>query len=126
MTMFKIILSAAVATLISATTVIAGQSARPIELTPEHGQSFDLGNQRVVSYFLNRGGVCNLTLMLADPYNNDDVVPGAATRMTILVAPGRPARIDTAKGKSLGFECRENATTMSISEVQQLAWAPRN
>lgn len=126
MSMFKNFLSAAIVTAISATTVVAGQGVRPIELIPEHGQSFDVGNQRAVSYFLNRDGVCNLTLMLADHYNNDDVVPGAATRITILVTPGRPARIDTAKGKSLGFECREKAEAMSITQVQQVAWTQRN
>jgi hypothetical protein len=125
MTMFKNILSAAVVTLITATTAMAGQGVRPIELTPEHGQSFDLGNQRAVSYFLSLDGVCNLTLMLADALTNDEALPGAATRMNLVVAPGRPARVDTPTGKSLGFECGENAASMTVVPMQQVAWTPR-
>ncbi len=125
MTMFKRILSAAIVTTISMTRAMAGKGVRPIELIPEHGQSFDVGNQRAVSYFLSRDGICKLTLMLADHYKDDEVVPGAATRMTIDVVPGRQARIDAANGRSLGFDCQDDAARMSISEVQQIAWTQR-
>lgn len=125
MTIFKTVLSTAAVSVIAATTVLAGQGVRPIELTPGHGQSFDLGNKRAVSYFLERNGVCNLTLMLADPYT-DDALPGAATRMTIQVAPGKPARIDTASGTSVGFVCAPEAGSMKVTPMSQVAWTPRD
>jgi hypothetical protein len=98
---------------------------RPIELKPGHAQSFDLGNKRAVSYFMERNGVCNLTLMLADPYT-DDALPGAATRMNIQVVPGKPARIDTATGTSVGFVCAPEAVSMKVTPMSQVAWTPRN
>lgn len=109
----KTVLSVAAISVITAATALAGQGVRPIELTPGHGQSFDLGNKRAVSYYLNRDGVCDLTLMISDPYT--DAVPGAATRMKVSVAPGRPARIDVPNGKSLGFECGEKAASMTVT-----------
>lgn len=124
MTPFKTILSTAAVCIITATTVMAGQGVRPIELTPGHGQSFDLGNKRAVSYFLDRDGVCHLTLMLSDPYT-EDTVPGAATRMTVAIAPGRPARVETSNGKSLGFDCGVNAAKMTVTPIDQIAVAPR-
>lgn len=125
MTTIKAVLSAVIVSVITTTTVLAGQGVRPIELTPGHGQSFDLGNKRAVSYFINSDGICKLTLMLADPYT-DDALPGAATRMTISVAPGKPARIDNADGTSLGFVCAPAAASMKVTETPRLAWVPRN
>ena len=124
MTPFKTILSTVAVCVITATTGMAGQGVRPIELTPGHGQSFDLGNKRAVSYFLDRDGVCHLTLMLTEAYT-EGTGPGAATRMIVAVAPGRPARVDTSNGKSLGFDCTANAAKMTVTPLDHVAVAPR-
>jgi len=123
MTVFKSLLGASVASVVAATTALAGEGARKVELTPGRGQSFDVGEKRAVSYFLARDGVCSLTLLLADAYSDEgDVLPGAATRMSVTVAPGQPARIDTAGGTSLGFTCGSNAASMTVTPMTQVAW----
>ncbi|MCB1526608.1 MAG: hypothetical protein KDJ45_02765 [Hyphomicrobiaceae bacterium] len=92
------------------------------KMTPRHGISFDVGSKRAVSYYLGEGGVCNLTVLMADS-NNLDEVKGAATRVSMPVIPTKKARIDTAEGKTLEFKCAPSASAMSVRVLDQVAVA---
>lgn len=95
-------------------------------MTPRHGVSFDVGSKRAVSYYLGEGGICNLTVLMADT-NALDEVKGAATRVTMPVIPTKVARIDTAEGKTLEFKCAPSASAMSVRVLDQVAYAmPRD
>ncbi|MCB1513744.1 MAG: hypothetical protein KDJ18_02810 [Hyphomicrobiaceae bacterium] len=97
-----------------------------LKMTPRHGVSFDVGSKRAVSYYLGEGGICNLTVLMADT-NALDEVKGAATRVTMPVIPTKVARIDTAEGKTLEFKCAPSASAMSVRVLDQVAYAmPRD
>ncbi len=123
MTAFK--MKGVVAALASA-LVLAGAAsafadqASGVKMTPRHGISFDVGSKRAVSYYLGKGGICNLTVLMADT-NSLDQVKGAATRVNIPVIPTKMARIDTAEGKTLEFKCAPSASAMSVRVLDQVA-----
>jgi hypothetical protein len=94
--------------------------AKGLKMTPRHGVSFDVGSKRAVSYYLAKGGICNLTVLMADS-RELDTVKGAATRVTIPVIPAMTARIDTAEGKTLEFKCAPSATAMTVKLLEQVA-----
>lgn len=94
--------------------------ATGLKMMPRHGISFDVGAKRAISYYLAEGGICNLTVLMADS-NSLDEVKGAATRMSIPVIPTKKARIDTAEGKTLEFQCAPSASAMSIRVLDQVA-----
>ena len=97
-----------------------------LKMTPRHGVSFDVGSKRAVSYYLGEGGICKLTVLMADT-NALDEVKGAATRVTMPVIPTKVARIDTAEGKTLEFKCAPSASAMSVRVLDQVAYAmPRD
>lgn len=112
---------ASVVVLTGAASAFADE-ANGMKMTPRHGISFDIGSKRAVSYYLGEGGICNLTVLMADS-NSLDEVKGAATRVNIPVIPTRKARIDTAEGKTLEFKCAPSASAMSVRVLDQVAQA---
>lgn len=91
-------------------------------MKPKQGISFDAGSRRAVGYFLADGGICNLTVLLADTGLNDEV-KGAATRVSMPVIPKKAARIDTIEGKTLEFSCAASAQSMTVKVLDQVAFA---
>ncbi|MCB1519965.1 MAG: hypothetical protein KDJ37_05240 [Hyphomicrobiaceae bacterium] len=102
----------------------AGTVSDPVQLklTPRHGVSFDVGSKRAIAYYLGKGGLCDLTVLMSDASLHDEI-KGAATRVTIPVIPTRSARIDTAEGKTLEFKCQPSASAMSVTVLEQVAFA---
>lgn len=95
-------------------------------MTANKGISFDVGTRRAISYYLADGGICKLTVLIAES-NEIDAVKGAATRVSIPVVPKQIARIDTAEGKTLAYMCAPSARSMTVTVLEQVAVAvPRN
>ena len=109
--------------LASAAPAAAAEGAS-LKMKPNHGVSFDVGSKRAVGYYLADGGICNLTVLMADTGLNDEV-KGAATRVSIPVIPKKSARIDTAEGKTLEFSCAPSAQGMTVNVLDKLAYVSR-
>lgn len=123
MTAFKmkgVVAALASALVVSAAPLAFADEASELKMTPRHGISFDVGSKRAISYYLGKGGICNLTVLMADS-NSLDEVKGAATRVSIPVIPTKKARIDTAEGKTLEFKCAPSASAMSVRVLDQVA-----
>lgn len=125
--MMKSILSVAAGATLSVLAAIGPASADDqISMKPAKGLSFDVGAKRAVTYFKSAGGICNLTLLMSDRVDDSGVVPtAAASRVTVPVLPGKAARIDTAEGKSLEFQCVTGGQQMTVKALEQVAWTPR-
>lgn len=91
-----------------------------LTMKPKAGISFDVGTKRAVGYYLAEGGICNLTVLMADTGLNDEV-KGAATRVSVPVIPKKAARIDTAEGKTLEFSCAPSAQAMTVNVLEKVA-----
>src|SRR5947208_2639272 len=73
----------------------ATDPASLLTIEPIQGVSFDIGTKRAVSYFLSNDDACQLTLMLAEVANDDEVNGLTATRVTVAVEAGKAAYVDT-------------------------------
>lgn len=106
--------------LLLAASLPASAGSADYTMKPKQGLSFQVGSKHAISYYLADGGVCKLTVLMAES-NELDVVKGAATRVTIPVIPTRSARVDNAEGKTLEFACAPSAAGMSVKVLDQVA-----
>lgn len=89
-------------------------------MTPLRAASLDVGSRHLVSYFVAAGGLCRLTVMIADA----GAPEAPATRLRLAVDPGKAARVDTAEGKSVSFDCANEAREMRVTRLERLAASP--
>ena len=106
--------------------VQAGESSpgwRPMK--PLYAVSFDVGRKHVLSYFLSKKGLCDLTVMVTDRPDaapEGDEIPTLTTiRFQATIDGGKAAHVDTAEGKSLEYVCATDAQAMSVRVVNQVA-----
>jgi hypothetical protein len=90
-------------------------------MKPSQAKSLDVGTKHVVSYFVRAEGACRLTAMIADR-GGEEATSGAA-QLQLVVDPGNAARIATADGNSLRFDCLGSAEGMTATVVNRVAWA---
>ncbi|MGQ0455562.1 MAG: hypothetical protein ACT4OU_00725 [Hyphomicrobium sp.] len=136
--MNKIIVAAALAGILSLNATVRVEAAEAFSgtktLSPIAAKSGDhkggqfllnaeIGGKQFVSYYLNDDNRCQLTLMVAEPFNGVDAPDAATVRFEAVVEPNNSAQFATADGQSLEFSCHTEARTMSISTVKILASA---
>jgi hypothetical protein len=122
------IVAALVVGLLTAAGMDAAQATEPAPalktMKPMAGVSFDIGTKHAVSYFLSSDGACQLTLMVADAFNGNDVPKSKTTRFDVGIDGGESARLEVAEGKALEFTCQAGAHAMSIKALDQVAVYP--
>ena len=74
----------------------------------------------IVGFFVNANGLCKLTLMVGDA----EKPTAPASRLLLVVDPGRGARFDADDGNTLQFACKSGATAMTASKIKSVAAAP--
>ena len=95
-------------------------------MKPLHAISFDVGRKHVLSYFLSKNGLCELTMMVTD--RPDEASEGAEiptltnARFKAVIDGGKTARLDTADGNSLKFTCTA-ARLMTVRKMHRVAFA---
>ena len=94
----------------------AGRTLKPLT-----GISFGVGSKRVVGYFVGDAQGCNLTLMMGDSMEGDEVPTSTPTRILQTIAPTDKARVDTTEGESLEFSCKAGATAMTVRMLRNVA-----
>ena len=90
-------------------------------LKPLNGVSFDIGAKRALSYFLSEEGQCKLTLIVANQMHGDEVPTDTPVRFDVAIDAGKDARLDTAEGKSLRFDCAAQTQVLNVTEIEQVA-----
>ena len=108
--------------------VQAGDSSQVWKpMKPLYAVSFDVGRKHVLSYFLSKNGLCDLTILVTDRPDElveGDVIPTLTTaRVKAVIDGGKSAHVDTAEGKSLEYACGTDAQAMSVREVNPVAVA---
>ncbi|MCZ7596085.1 MAG: hypothetical protein M5U16_15225 [Hyphomicrobium sp.] len=114
------------AMLVGFTSIGAGIAASEPSTTfkPLHGISLHVGSKHAVGYFMPKNGVCELTLVVGEEPANEEILGVTPTRFRASVKAGQHVRFDTGEGKELAFYCAQSATAMSVSTMQQTAYAP--
>ena len=116
---------AAVAASHGALPVRAGDSA--ISVGPAKGITLLVGTKRAVGYYVADAGACDLTLMVAETYLNEDTVIPTATRIRSVIGAGTTAHVETLDGASLAFTCATGATSMTVEKYDRVAYqAPKS
>lgn len=96
------------------------------KMTPLHAVSLNQGEKRVVAYFVEQDGVCNLAVTIGDlPNDGDDVPTTKIFRVVVDIASGRSARVDSPMAKTLSFSCEDEARSMSFTELDRVALESR-
>ena len=93
--------------------VTAAESWSVLSMKPLMAASFDAASNHIV-------GLCKLTLMVGDA----DKPNAPASRLLLIVAPGRSARFDADDGNTLQFACKSGATAMTATSIKSVAAAP--
>lgn len=126
--MSAINMGAVVATMLAGITAFAVQNATAGDaqktFKPLHGISLHVGSKHAVGYFVPEGGACQLTLVVAEEPNENQVLTLTPTRFRATVKAGQHVRFDTGEGKELAFYCAQSATAMSVDTMQQTAYTP--
>ncbi len=96
-------------------------------MKPLYAISFDVGRKHVLSYFLSKNGLCDLTLVVTDrpdgALEGNQIRPLTTTRFTAEIDGGKTARMDTVEGKALEYTCAKDAQAMMVRKVNQVAIA---
>ncbi len=112
-------------------SVRAGDGAsawRPMK--PLHAINFNVGRKHVLSYFLKKKGVCDLTIVVADREaaapRGRKLLPSQSIRFEAVIEGGKTARFDTAEGNSLEYTCPIGAHVMTVRALNQVALSTAN
>jgi hypothetical protein len=90
---------------------------------PAQGLVLDVGSKHTVSYFLAEGGNCNLTLMVGEKANEEGDNSSLGARLRIVIDAGKSARIETAESRSLEFACAADASALSVTPLDVVAYS---
>jgi hypothetical protein len=108
---------------------VQGEDLSPGSTAMKHLQavSFDVGRKHVLSYYLKKGGQCDLTMMVTD---RPDQTPEGDFEPTLTTAQfkaqitgGKTALFGfgTSEGRALEYACATDAQAMSVREVYAVA-----
>lgn len=101
------------------------ESAKTVDLVPAKGVSFDIGSKHAMTLFTPENGACHLTVVIAEQPDMDGMAGHTASRMKVVVQPGTPARVETAEGKALVFNCAPDAKTMKVEVPADFKYQPK-
>ncbi len=95
-------------------------------MKPLHAISFDVGRKHVLSYFLAKNGLCELTMMVTDrpdeASEGDEIPTLTNARIKAVIDGGKTAQLDTADGNSLEYTCTV-AQLMTVRKMHRVAFA---
>lgn len=120
---FKLALAGAIAC-VEVAPLHAAETWSPLTLKPMRAVSLNEGGKHIVTYFVDAAGVCKLTMMISESWENfaDEPPVAKPSRVTVEVASGQSAMVDTAEGKALSFHCEERARAMTATEIDRVAF----
>jgi hypothetical protein len=116
---------AALAASHGAVPVQAGDTA--VSVSPAKAITLLVGTKRAVGYYVADAGACDLTLMVAEKFLNEDIQIPTATRVRSVIGAGTTAHVETIDGASLAFTCATGAKSMTVEKYDRLAYqVPRS
>lgn len=97
-------------------------------MKPLYAVSFDVGRKHVLSYFLKKGGQCDLTMMVTDrpdetPWWSNDIPTLSTAQFKAQITGGETALFGfgATEGRALEYACATGAQAMSVRQVYAVA-----
>jgi hypothetical protein len=98
---------------IAGSGIASARMSGPQTFKPSEGMIQDLGSKRAIGFFLNVGGTCQMTLMIAEPVASDGASAPSAS-MSFDLIPGQSVALGSAAGETLVATCGARAETLEI------------
>lgn len=95
--------------------VASARMSGPQTFKPSEGMIYTLGSKRAIGYFLNNGGNCQVTLMIAEAVDPDVAQPPSAARMSFGMVPGQSLALGSAEGEQMVATCGAGGETLEIA-----------
>jgi hypothetical protein len=92
-----------------------------VTMKPLMAASFEAASNHIVGFFVNANGLCKLTVMIGEAREASET---PASRLQLIVEPGRRARFDAADGDTLQFACKPGAREMTATKLESVAAVP--
>lgn len=90
---------------------------------PYQGIMLDVGSKQLGGYFSQVDGHCKLNVIVADAYREYRTPTADSTmRVQMTVDVDKPARLDTAEGKLVQFDCLNGAQAMKATVLDRVAY----
>jgi hypothetical protein len=96
--------------------VASARMSGPQTFKPTEGMTYLLGSKRAIGYFVNNGGHCQVTLMIAEAVDPDVAQPPSAARMSFGMLPGQSMALGSAEGESMVATCGAGGETLQITQ----------
>jgi hypothetical protein len=97
-------------------------------MKPLYAVSFDVGRKHVLSYFLKKGGRCDLTMMVTErpdetPWWSNEIPALTTDQFKAQITGGKTALFGfgTTEGRALEYACAMGAQAMSVRQVYAVA-----
>ena len=97
-------------------------------MKPLYAVSFEVGRKHVTSYFLKKGGLCDLTMMVTDrpdetPWWSNDIPTLSTAQFKAQITGGETALFGfgATEGRALEYACATGAQAMSVRQVYAVA-----
>jgi hypothetical protein len=113
----------AAAGLVASVGFAAAEDTMVRTVKPYQGIMLDVGSKQLGGYFSQADGRCKLNVIVADAYS-EDRAPSAnsSMRVQLTVDVDKPARLDTAEGKLVQFDCLNGAQAMKATVLDRVAY----
>ena len=95
------------------------------QFRPLQAIRYVLGSKRAVGYFVDAGGECRLTLMIAeeiDPMMSD---PLPAARLVMSLRPGQSASLESPDSATMVVTCQGDGNTVEVAVRRRTVTAAR-
>jgi len=102
----------------------AAGSATELRVTPLKSINLNVGVKRAIGYYLADKGNCNLTVLLTDVFMEGEGSVPSASRVSVTVAGGTSAQVDTIDGAGMSFACSTGANDMTVRVFERVAQSP--
>jgi hypothetical protein len=97
--------------------------SRELSVTPLKAINMDVGSKHAIGYYMAEQGNCNLTVLLSDVAYEDNTTP-SASRVSMAIAAGTSAKVDTIDGTTMSFTCAAGASDMTVRTFERYADSP--
>ncbi len=124
MTCFTVVVAA-----LLATTPLQAQDHEIVEttvLSAFEATNVDLGSKHALGYYAKRNGRCDLTLMMSEDGLERASTDGSAARLSLVVNPGKTARVESVEGRSAEFFCGLGARRMIVKTLHDTVARPQS
>lgn len=103
---------------------VEAEGAQELRVKSLQAINLNVGVKRAIGYYVANAGSCDLTVLLADVVSEAFEQVPSASRVSVKVAGGTSAQVDTIEGTAMSFTCATSANDMTVRVFDRVALSP--